>query len=65
VMGRLGIIQEKHLQNSSEPIRVTLLSRGTKFRKILNEKEVRVILDLFGVIGVGITNSFYVLIFLK
>lgn len=27
-------------QNSSEPIRVTLLSRGTKFRKILNEEEV-------------------------
>lgn len=32
---------------------MTLLSRGTKFRKILNEKEVRVILDLFGVIGAG------------
>ena len=28
-------------QNSSEPIRVTLLSRGTKYRKILNEDEAR------------------------
>ncbi|KAL9989375.1 hypothetical protein ACROYT_G003919 [Oculina patagonica] len=40
VMSSLGIIQEKNLQNSSEPIRITLLSRGTKFRKILNEKEI-------------------------
>lgn len=40
LMNRLGIMQEKNLQNSSEPIRITLLSRGTKFRKILNENEI-------------------------
>ena len=36
-------------QNSTEPIRITLLSRGTKFRKILNENEVR---DCFMVFSV-------------
>lgn len=57
VMGRLGIIQERNLQNSSEPIRITLLSRGTKFRKILNENEITHALDTYP--GVKLNVSKY------
>lgn len=42
---------------SSEPIRITLLSRGTKFRKILNENEITHALDTYP--GVKLNVSKY------
>lgn len=47
VIAQLGIVQKKTLLNSSEPVRVTLLSRGTKYRRILNEDEVIYALQTF------------------
>ena len=41
------MIKSFYFQNNSEPIHITLLSRGTKFRKILNEDEVTLISFLF------------------
>ncbi|RMX60630.1 hypothetical protein pdam_00013756 [Pocillopora damicornis] len=46
-----------HFKNSSEPIRVTLLSRGTKFRNILNENEIIHALDTYP--GVKLNVSQY------
>lgn len=47
VIGQFGIEQKRNLKNSSEPIRVTLLSRGTKYRKILNEDEITYALETY------------------
>ncbi|EDO30804.1 predicted protein, partial [Nematostella vectensis] len=37
---RLGIVQERNESDVDAPVRVTLLSRGTKYRDILNENEL-------------------------